>query len=73
MLYEVITGQSSFNFDPKIGSLDKGYGSLMGADITFWWKDLGFATGLRYSTYNSIRITSYNVCYTKLLRSNEIV
>ncbi len=47
-------GQSSFNFDPKIGSLDKGYGSLMGADITFWWKDLGFATGLRYSTYNSI-------------------
>ena len=58
MLYEVITFYAFFQFDSGALGINGGY--LTGNDSTF--------LVIRQVLIEGIRITSYNVCYTKLLR-----
>ena len=67
MLYEVITQPAALTLLKPNG----GETIESASDYNIWWgaPPVAVSFTLRYSVDNGVRITSYNVCYTKLLRS----
>ena len=76
MLYEVITILSIYTLTPSLGIYGVAIGAVTGALFHLLIQyPLAVRLGFRPSTYVDIkhqgRITSYNVCYTKLLRLTD--
>ena len=69
MLYEVITDPQWLRADVEIerrhSAVHRDADALLGQELGLWLLGVGLLMAIGMAT---LRITSYNVCYTKLLR-----
>ena len=76
MLYEVITGSMDIGFEADNGDVDWYYWDNTeeaGGWMEYIWTDSKQNDSMEFMPYEAYsRITSYNVCYTKLLRIRSI-